>query len=291
MQQIFKQKQLSQICRILAGCAVYALGLNLFILPLGLYSGGVVGLAQLLSLMLQNALHRPVGTLNLYGLVHFLLNIPILAIAQLKLGKSFLFKTVIGTVGISVFTTVIPQPAELLAADPAVAIVIGGAVTGLGIGIMLTAGGSGGGIEVLGLWLSRMNPNFTVGRMTSIFNAALFIVYFFKFDASTVIYSLLYMVLYTVSLDKFHYQNINARITVFTKEPGIDQAIMKEMGRGVTEWSGCGAFTREDSYILVTIISKYEIDEVMKIIHSIDGNAFIVIDEGVRVFGNFQRRL
>jgi len=66
---------------------------------------------------------------------------------------------------------------------------------------------------------------------------------------------------------------------------------MKEMGRGVTEWNGCGAFTREDSYILVTIISKYEIDEVMKIIHSIDGNAFIVIDEGVRVFGNFQRRL
>ena len=59
---------------------------------------------------------------------------------------------------------------------------------------------------MLGLWLSRMNPNFTVGRMTSIFNAALFIVYFFKFDASTVIYSLLYMVLYTVSLDKFHYQ-------------------------------------------------------------------------------------
>ena len=223
--------------------------------------------------------------------VHFLLNIPILAIAQLKLGKSFLFKTVIGTVGISVFTTVIPQPAELLAADPAVAIVIGGAVTGLGIGIMLTAGGSGGGIEVLGLWLSRMNPNFTVGRMTSVFNAALFIVYFLKFDASTVIYSLLYMVLYTVSLDKFHYQNINARVTVFTKEPAIDQAIMKEMGRGVTEWNGCGAFTREDSHILVTIISKYEIDEVMKIIHSIDENAFIVIDEGVRVFGNFQRRL
>lgn len=291
MQQIFKQKQLSQICRILAGCAVYALGLNLFILPLGLYSGGVVGLAQLLSLALQNALHGPVGALNLYGLIYFLLNVPILAIAWLKLGKSFLFKTVIGTVGISVFTMAIPQPTELLAADPAVAIVIGGAVTGLGIGIMLTAGGSGGGIEVLGLWLSKQDPNFTVGRMTSIFNAALYIVYFFVFDASTVIYSLLYMVLYTVVLDKSHYQNINARVTIFTKETGIDRAILQETGRGITEWNGCGAFTQEDSHILVTIINKYEIDEVMKIIHSIDENAFIVIDEGVRVFGNFQRRL
>ena len=60
MHRNFKQKQLSQVCRILAGCAVYALGLNLFILPLGLYSGGVVGLAQLLSL-----------ALCLCGLAHF----------------------------------------------------------------------------------------------------------------------------------------------------------------------------------------------------------------------------
>lgn len=291
MHRILGQKQFSQAILILAGCAIYALGLNLFILPLGLYSGGVVGLAQLLSLALEQVPHGTTGTLNLYGLIYFLLNVPLLAIAWLKLGKSFLFKTVIGTMGISVFTTAIPQPMELLATDPAVAIVIGGAVTGLGIGIMLTAGGSGGGIEVLGLWLSKKNPNFTVGRITSIFNVALYIVYFFVFDASTVIYSLLYMILYTVALDKSHYQNINARVTVFTKEPGIDQAIMKETGRGLTEWNGCGAFTREDSHILVTIINKYEIDEVMKIIHSIDKNAFIIIDEGVRVFGNFQRRL
>lgn len=291
MQRILGQKQFSQVGLILAGCAVYALGLNLFILPLGLYSGGVVGLAQLLSLALEQALHGPVGTLNLYGLIYFLLNVPLLAIAWMKIGKSFLLKTVIGTIGISVFTTVIPVPVELLVTDPAVAIIIGGAVTGLGIGIMLTAGGSGGGIEVLGLWLSKKNPNFTVGRMTGIFNAVLYIVYFFVFDAPTVIYSLLYMVLYTVALDKTHYQNINARVTIFTKETGIDLAIMQETGRGVTEWNGCGAFTREDSHILVTIINKYEIDEVMKIIHSIDENAFIVIDEGVRVYGNFQRRL
>ena len=288
MQPVPFRKKIYQIGCILAGCAVYALGLNLFTLPLGLYSSGLVGLAQLLSLFLGKAWG---GTLNLYGMIYFLLNVPLLLLAWKKLGKPFLFKTIIGTVGISFFTAVIPQPTELLVPDPAVAIVIGGAVTGLGIGILLTAGGSGGGIEVLGVWLSKRHPEISVGKVAGLFNTALYVIYFFVFDASTVIYSLLFMVIYTVMMDKSHYQNINTRVTIFTKAEGIDQAIMQETGRGVTEWNGCGAYTQERTHILVTIINKYEVDEILAIIHRFDANAFIVVDEGVRVWGNFQRRL
>lgn len=291
MQNIFPKNQLSQICCILAGCATFALGMNLFIIPIGLYSGGLVGLAQLVSLLLQNLLGESVNGVNLYGIAYFVMNIPVLAIAWLKLGKTFFFKTIVGTAALSFFSALIPTPTELLVSDPAVGIVIGGAVTGLGIGILLTAGGSAGGIEVIGLWLSKLNPSFSVGKLSCAFNIALYIVYFLIFDVSTVIYSLLYMILYTTTLDKSHYQNINTRVTIFTKEDGIDTAIMSETGRGVTKWEGCGAYTRDDSHILVTIINKFEIDEILAIIHSIDKDAFIVIDEGVRVYGNFQRRL
>lgn len=291
MKQFLYGKQTQKIARILVGCCIFALGLNLFILPLGLYSGGIVGLAQLLALAWDTLNAGREMPINIYGVCFFLLNVPVLALAWAKLGRSFFLKTIVGTLGISAFSALIPQPQVPLVSDPAVAIIIGGTVTGFGIGLMLTSGGSGGGIEVLGVWLSRKNPAFSVGKLSGGFNIALYVVYFFLFDHATVIYSLLYMVFYSIALDKAHYQNINARVTVFTKRVGLDWALMRELNRGVTEWDGCGAYTSEGSHILVTIVNKYEIDEAMQVIRSIDPEAFVVVDEGIRVYGNFQKRL
>ncbi len=283
--------QIAQIVRVLAGCCIFAAGLNLFVIPTGLYSGGVVGLTQLFDLAWRNFVPGGAVRLNMYGLFYFLLNVPVLIIAWAKLGPAFLFKTLIGTAGISIFTALIPQSDTPLVSDAAAAIMIGGVITGLGVGVMLTAGGSGGGVEVIGIWLSKKHPDFSVGKLVGGFNAALFLAYFFLFDRETVIYSILYMAIYSFALDKTYYQNINARVMIFTKRAGIDEALMTRTGRGVTEWDGCGAFTKADSHILVSIINKYEIDEVVKIIHSVDPEAFVVIDEGLRVYGNFQRRL
>ncbi len=286
-----KKNHLSQVARVLAGCCIFAAGLNLFVIPAGLYSGGVVGLTQLIDHAWRCSAPGAALAANLYGVFYFLLNVPVLIIAWTKLGKAFLLKTLAGTAGISLFTALIPQAGAPLVTDTAAAIMIGGVVTGLGVGVMLTAGGSGGGVEVIGIWLSKRYPDFSVGKLVGGFNAALFLAYFFLFDHETVIYSVLYMAVYAFALDRAYYQNINARVMIFTKRPGLDDVLLTRTGRGVTEWDGCGAFTKADSHILVTIINKYEIDEVVKLIHGVDPDAFVVIDEGIRVYGNFQRRL
>ena len=286
-----KKNHLLQVARVLAGCCIFAAGLNLFVIPAGLYSGGVVGLTQLIDHAWQCSAPGAALAANLYGVFYFLLNVPVLIIAWTKLGKAFLLKTLAGTAGISLFTALIPQAGAPLVTDAAAAIMIGGVVTGLGVGVMLTAGGSGGGVEVIGIWLSKRYPDFSVGKLVGGFNATLFLAYFFLFDHETVIYSVLYMAVYAFALDRAYYQNINARVMIFTKRPGLDDVLLTRTGRGVTEWDGCGAFTKADSHILVTIINKYEIDEVVKLIHGVDPDAFVVIDEGIRVYGNFQRRL
>ena len=71
----------------------------------------------------------------------------------------------------------------------------------------------------------------------------------------------------------------------------IDDRIMKEMHRGVTYWQGKGAYTNEDSLILVTVISKYEISQLKKIVKEIDPKAFIIFNDGMDVTGNFEKRL
>ena len=75
---------------------------------------------------------------------------------------------------------------------------------------------------------------------------------------------------------------------IFTKKKCIDDRIMKEMHRGVTYWQGKGAYTNEDSLILVTVISKYEISQLKKIVKEIDPKAFIIFNDGMDVTGNFE---
>ena len=78
---------------------------------------------------------------------------------------------------------------------------------------------------------------------------------------------------------------------IFTKKDGIYKQINEKTGRGVTKWDGCGAYTKEATQILVSCISKYEINDMMDIIQSIDPQAFVIVDENVIVNGNFEKRI
>lgn len=231
------------------------------------------------------------SNINLYGIFYFFLNLPLLILAWQHLGRMFLVKTIEGIAAISLFMAVIPIFPVPLLEETIASILVGGVVAGCGIGRLLTAGGSGGGLDVIGVLAARTLPQFSVGKLTTYFNAMLFIAYLLLFDISIALYSLIFMVVYSMFLDRTHYQNINVRLMIFTKKSGLDRAIMKKTARGVTEWKGTGAYTGEPTNILVTIINKYEIAIFLEIIHSIDPSAFVIRDDGVAVSGNFEKRL
>lgn len=274
---------------IVGGSMLYALGMNLFLTPLHLFSGGGVGLAQLITLFLEKFI--TVGNLNLYGIVYLAINIPLLFLAYFQLGYKFFIKTLIGSAAISLFTTLVPTLSVPIVDDYLTAVLIGGIAAGAGVGLILIAGGSGGGVDVIAMWAAKKFRNASVGKISLYFNVLLYGVMLFMFDAETVIYSLIYTVIFTLILDKTHYQNINVRVMIFTKKSGIDNAINVRTGRGVTKWDGCGAYTQEATQILVSCINKYEVNEMLDLIHSIDPQAFVIVDENVMVNGNFEKRL
>lgn len=274
---------------IMGGSLLYALGMNLFLTPLHLFSGGGVGLAQLLTLFLEQLID--VGSFNLYGIVYMLINIPLLFLAYFQLGHKFFVKTLIGSGAISLFITLVPTLAVPIVDDYLTSVLIGGIACGAGVGIILIAGGSGGGIDVIAMWAAKKFRNASVGKISLYFNVLLYAIMLFMFDAETVIYSLIYTVIFTLILDKTHYQNINVRVMIFTKKDGIDREINVRTRRGVTKWDGCGAYTQESTHILVSCINKYEVNEMMDLVHSIDPQAFVIVDENVMVSGNFEKRL
>lgn len=274
---------------IIAGSLLYAFGMNVFLTPLHLFSGGGVGLAQLITLFLEKVI--TLGNINLYGIVYMLINIPLLFLAYFQIGRSFFVKTLIGSGAISLFITLIPTMSVPIVEDYLTAVLIGGIAAGAGVGMILIAGGSGGGIDVVAVWAAKKFKGASVGGISLYFNVALYAVMLFLFDVQTVIYSLIFTVVFTMALDRTHYQNINVRIMIFTKKDGIDKEINQKMRRGVTMWDGCGAYTKEATQILVTCVSKYEVNDIMEMIQVIDPQAFVIVDEHVIVNGNFEKRI
>lgn len=272
---------------------IAAFSLNYFIVPLGLYSGGGVGVCQLIRTLLQTWAGLSFDGYDIAGILYFLINIPILLYARRILGQKFVLKTVICTVAFSLFYSVIPTPSAMLVNDTLTACLLGGILSGIGSGLVLTCGGSGGGLDVIGLCLSKRGSRFTVGRFSMTFNAFLYAICLILFRPEVAIYSVIYNFAAAMVVDKAHQQNISVQALIFTRagEQELGRAIMDQMGRGVTWWEGVGAYTGENVHILCVCLSKYEIEELFHTVHAMDPHAFITLQEGVRIDGNFQKKL
>ena len=124
-------------------------------------------------------------------------------------------------------------------------------------------------------------------------NLALYSACLFLFDVETALYSVINAAVYSVAIDKLHAQNINVEVNVITKisSQELEREVFSELGRGITKWKTMGAYTHEESHILYIMMSKYEVHQLKTIVHKYDPQAFIVINEGVHVEGNYLKKL
>ena len=290
-QKLMHNKSLRLIGGLLGGLLL-SVAINVFIVPQGLYGGGAYGLCQVIRTLLQRELSLSLP-FDLAGVLYFFVNIPLFLLAYKALGREFFWKAAICTVCNSVFLAVIPSPSTPVIPDLLTSCMVGGILAGFASGLVLTCGCSTGGLDILGLYLSKKNNKFTVGRFCISFNVCLYLLCFLLFDATTAIYSAIYNVLSNLFLDRLHRQNVSVQLMIFTKskDPALPQYIMEQLDRGVTYWQAKGAYTGDDVQVLCVCLSKYEIDTLEQVIRDIDPNAFFVVQEGVRVVGNFKRHL
>lgn len=287
-----RKEQVLQIVYALVGSFLFALGVNLIIVPLGLYNGGFTGISQLLRTFLVSGLNLPIPTtIDIAGIIYFIMNVPLFYMGFKIMGKDFAIRTLITVAVQSAYLVLIPIPAASIIGDRLTACIIGGIVSGTGVGLVLRGRSSGGGQDIIGVCCSKKYPNVSVGKINILTNAFVYGICLLLFNIETVVYSLIYATVLSIALDRVHIQNINMSVMIFTKKLGISQAILDQMGRGVTNWDGEGAYTHKTSYILFVMISKYEVTQIRKIVHSIDPNAFMIFTEGCSVDGNFEKRL
>ena len=282
-----------RIVAAVVGELIAAAALNLFIVPLNLYTGGIMGVCQLIRTFLQTQLGVTFGAYDIAGILYFLVNVPILLFAYKSLGLGLVAKTIICTVSYSLFYSIIPIPSTPIVEDYLTACLLGGILTGIGSGIVLTCGCSSGGLDVIGLCLSKRGSSFTVGKFSLTFNVFLYTACLILFSPEVAIYSVIYNFFASMVLDRMHQQNVNVMALIFTHadEHILGQFIIDKLNRGVTYWNGTGAYTGQGVHVLCVSLSKYEIEELLHAVRSIDPQAFLTVQEGVHVYGNFRKKL
>ena len=286
------QNRWSRLAIGVLGTFINAFGVNCFIVPMGLFSGGILGVSQLLRSLIGQSVALPAGV-DLAGILYLLLNVPLILLAWRALGRVFVVRTLICTLSSSFFYSVLQSPATPILEERLACCLVGGIIGGFGLGLTLTCGCSSGGLDILGLWLTKRGSRFTVGRFSIGFNAVLYAICALIFDLPTALYSVIYNVFSSFMVDRAHQQGISVQVLVFTRDldAELPQHIMQRLNRGVTYWEGMGAYTGKDIRVLCVCISKFEEDELRAIVRELDPHAFFIVQEGVHIEGNFLRKV
>ena len=285
------QNRWSRLAIALFGTFVNAFAINYFVVPMGLYSSGVTGVCQLIRTLLGRVIALP-ENVDISGVLYFAICIPILALAWRSLGRQFAERTLMCTVASSLFLSILHAPATPILQERLASCLVGGILGGFGLGLTLTCGSSTGGLDVLGLYLSKRGSRFTVGRFSIGFNAVLYALCAILFDLPTALYSIINNVFSSLFVDRFHQQNIRVQVLIFTHDetPELPRRIMARLGRGLTYWEGKGAYTDSSIRVLCACISKFEEDDLRETVRELDPHAFFIVQEGVRIDGNFLRK-
>lgn len=291
MLQKLQRNRVMRLVLSLVSCVLYAIGINWFIVPLGLYSGGLLGVCQLLRTLMVDVLGLP-AVVDYSGILYMLFNIPIFFLAWREMGRSFLIRSVICTFAASFFLSVIPTPAVPIVTENLAGCVVGGIISGFALGLCLTCGSSTGGLDIIGLWLAKRGSSTGVGRFSLSINAVIYAVCAALFGLGTAVYSAIYTVFCSLFLDHFHEQNITVQVLIFTKGENekLLAPILTTLGRGVTTWEGRGGYTGDVTNVLCVCVSKFEIEELQRGVRAVDPNAFFIIQEGVRINGYFEKK-
>ena len=278
---------------IFFGAVVYSFGMNCFLRPLHLYSGGMLGFAQLIQEFIARAGFTFDG-FNISGVIYYLMNVPAILISLKTMRRRFIAKTLFVVTSITILLSVIPIPSSPVLDDRITNAIIAGLICGTGIGIILRGGACDGGMNIIGMLLIAKRGKGSVGNIGLLTNIILYSIMLFIFDPATVIYSLIYAVFNSIATDRIHTQNIASQIIVFTKlkdtkEMQVD--VMGKLNRGMTEIDASGLFTGEEVKIFIIFVSKYEVNRLRRIIKSHDEDSFIVETPVTRIDGNFEKKI
>lgn len=275
--QLLKAFIIKQVIVTTFGVLMTAIGINLFLVPHHLVSGGISGLSLALNYLTQ----LPTGLWIL------IFNIPIFLLAWKSLGRAFFFASLLGMLLLSLFTLLtLPLSHLHVLKSPLIATLFGGALRGLGIGCVLRVNSSQGGTDILGA-LIRKRTSMSMGSISLILNGCIIVFSGIMFGAEVAALGILSIFMEAMATDRVIQGFDTSRaITIITTKPEeIAQEIIKHLDRGVTYLNGEGAFSHTPRKVLYTVVSLRQLARVKYYVQLHDPKAFVTVAEVSEVVG------
>lgn len=288
---IFKWN-IEELIKAIVGIILFSFAINVFIVPNDLYSSGVLGFAQVLRTIITN-LFNIKTEIDISGLINFAINVPLFIIAYKSISKSFFSRTLLCVLIQTITLTLIPTPEKPIVNDLLTSVLIGGIIDGIGCGLVLTAGASTGGTDIIGVALSTKHKKLSVGKIGLAINLFIYAICGIMYGIEIMIYSIICSVVATLMIDHTHEQNICSTAIIFTKKKPtkIIEFVQKELDRDVTYWEAIGSYSNTTTYICYVALSKYELQRLERHLHLLDKNAFVVKSDGHAINGEFKKVL
>ncbi|MDF2659461.1 MAG: hypothetical protein K0Q94_2252 [Paenibacillus sp.] len=266
---------------IFLGAASVSVGLEIFLVPNNIIDGGVVGI----SIISKYLTGLPLG------LFLTLLNLPFLFIGYKSIGKTFALSTLYGVLVMSAGTTLL-HPVEPLTMDPLLAAVFGGIIVGIGVGLVIRAGGSLDGTEIVAILLYKRSP-FSVGQIVMFFNFFILGSAGFVFGWDRAMYSLIayYIAFKMIDITMAGFDESKSVWIISDKHRELGDALLDRLGRGVTYLKGEGAYTGDDKQVIFCVITRLEEAKLKAVVEEIDPGAFLAVGNIHDVMGGqFKKR-
>lgn len=258
------------------GVLLVAWGLDAFLIPNKIAAGGVSGLATVFyHLALEQGVALPVGIQML------VMNIALLVIALRARGWRYAAKTIYGIVLLSIAVDFLaPYVGALAAEDLLLAALYGGAVTGLGLGIVFKAGGNTGGSDLVAQLISS-KVALGLGQLTLLIDAAVTLVAAFVFGPELALYGAVAIFVSGGVIDLvLEGLPLNKAAWIVSEHSGrIADAIIHELGRGATALSARGVYSGAQREMIFTVVSRNEISRLKEIVNTVDPTALLIISD------------
>ena len=263
------------ILEVVIGSALYSLGMNLFYTPAKLLAGGVAGFAQLLNYEFG----LPVS------LMVVLINIPMFLLGWKLVNRKFILYS---AVGMAIFTGFIQlfSGLHLEFSSPLTSVMMGGVLTGLGVGLIYRSGASVGGTDIISKILHKY---FSVNMATSglVINAVIVFMSAFIYGIDQAVLTICAMFISSqvnsYVIDGWDHRR--AILIVSDKKEELPKALMEKLKRGVTIVDAEGAYTGREHYLMYCVISKHQLGQLKSVVKQVDPNAFFTIITVNGVYG------
>jgi uncharacterized membrane-anchored protein YitT (DUF2179 family) len=266
---------------ILLGVLSAGLGLKGFLLSSRFIDGGVTGISMLLS----DVLGAPLSILIL------IINLPFIALGYRQVGRIFAIKSTLGIAGLSLCLAFVKYPD--VTPDKLLTAVFGGFFIGAGIGLAIRGGAVVDGTEIAALLISKGSHLLKVGDVILVLNVFIFSAAAFLLGIEPALYSMLTYFTASKTVDFLIHgvDEYTAVIIVSEQSEAIRQAIIRDLGRGVTIYRGRGGLSDSEQEILFSVVTRLEIGRVKTVAQQFDEAAFIVVQPLAAVEGGVMKKL